>query len=277
MVLCNLHTHTERSDGIGSAEDVIRIALEKGFRTLGFSDHVYTPWGTDYTLPEDPDGYIRENLQLAEKYKDRIEIVCGIENEFDCWQVDERYQYNIGSRHCLPVSDGHMLIDETPEILEAGIAAYYDGRGALAAKDYYMHLAEDADRFRPQIIGHFDLIRKFNRSSRFFDENSASYRRAALEAAEAAGSTGAVFEVNSSNIARKRRHILYPADFILRFILERGYPVILGSDAHDPSLLDGGFREAETRLWGLGFRYITVWENGRFVQKELAEQMTVNA
>ena len=65
MVLCNLHTHTERSDGIGSAEDVIRIALEKGFRTLGFSDHVYTPWGTDYTLPEDPDGYIRENLQLG--------------------------------------------------------------------------------------------------------------------------------------------------------------------------------------------------------------------
>lgn len=276
MVLCNIHTHTDRSDGTSSAEDVVLTALEKGFRTLGFSDHVYTPWGTDYTLPEDPGQYIRENLALAEKYRGRIEVVCGIENEFDCWQDDVRYQFRIGSRHCLPVYDGHMLIDETPEILQDGIDTYFDGKGAKAARDYYRRIADDIIRYRPDIIAHFDLIRKYNRSSRFFDENCASYRKAALEAAEAAGSTGGIFEVNTSNIARKRRRIIYPADFILRFILEHGYPVIIGSDAHDPSLLDGGFREAHIRLWNIGFRNVTVWENGRFTQKDLAEQMLVN-
>lgn len=273
MIRCNLHTHTDRSDGICSAEHVVIAALEKGFRTLGFSDHSHTPWLEQYTLPSDIGPYILGNLELAARYRDRIEIVCGIENEFDSWQDDERLQYRIGSRHCLPIGDGHFLIDETPELLEQGINDRYGGSGAAAAADYYRLLASDVSRHRPEIIGHFDLIRKFNRSSRFFDENGTAYRRAALEAAEAAGSTGGIFEINTSNIARKRRHIFYPADFILRFILEHGYPVIIGSDAHDPSLLSGGFSEAVLRLWDIGFRSVTVWENGCFRQEDLAEHL----
>ena len=141
-------------------------------------------------------------------------------NEFDCWQFDDSLQYHIGSRHCLPVGDEVFVIDESPEMLEDGIRRYYGGDAMAMVKDYYAHLGRDIPRFRPDIIGHFDLIRKFNRDDRFFTEESPSYHRAALEAAEAAGETGAIFEINTGSIARKRRKIFFPANFLLKFFLE---------------------------------------------------------
>jgi len=264
MVACNLHTHTVRSDGSCCAEEVVRCAIEKGFRTLGFSDHGHTPWYADGSLPADLSGYIAENRSLADKYGDRIEIVSGIENEFDCWQFDDSLQYHIGSRHCLPVGDEVFVIDESPEMLEDGIRRYYGGDAMAMVKDYYAHLGRDIPRFRPDIIGHFDLIRKFNRDDRFFTEESPSYHRAALEAAEAAGETGAIFEINTGSIARKRRKIFFPANFLLKFFLEKGYPVTISSDAHDPSLLDGSFTLAVKRLESIGFRSLTVWADGSF-------------
>lgn len=269
MTLCNLHTHTDRSDGTSPAEAAVLTALEKGLSTLGFSDHVHTPWLADDTLPSDLGPYISENLRLAREYRGRIEIVCGLENEFDCWQADDRLQYVIGSRHSISFGDRQFLIDETPEDFGTGVREFYGGDVRAAVTDYYRHLAEDIPEYRPDIIGHLDLIRKFNRSSRFFDENAGWYRNAALEAAEAAGDTGAVFEVNTSNIARKRRRILYPADFILRFILEKGYPVMLSSDSHDPSLLVGAFDSAARRLREMGFRSVTVWKDGGFTAEGL--------
>lgn len=270
MITADLHTHTDRSDGSCSAEQTVQRAIQRGVKVLGFSDHCYTPWIAWDTLGEDLDGYIKENFSLAERYAGQIEIVCGIENEFDCWQEDSRLQYRIGSRHSIPFPDGQIFVDETPQLLEEGIDRWYGGDGLSFALDYFRHIAEDVPHHRPDIIGHFDLLRKFNRSDIFFDENCASYRKAALEAAEAAGETGAVFEVSTVNLNRKRRRILFPADFILRFILEKGYPVMLSSDAHDPELICGNFGYAQSRLYGLGFRSVTVWNDGGFREVPLS-------
>ena len=269
MITSDLHTHTDRSDGSGSAERSVLAALEKGVKTLGFSDHCHTPWYDWGSLPEDLTGYIEENLSLARRFAGQIEIVCGIEDEFDCWQKDDRLQYRIGSRHSIGFPDGRILIDESPLFLEEGLQRWYGGEGLRLAQDYFSHLADDVPRFRPEIIGHFDLVRKFNISDRYFDENGTAYRRAALEAAEAAGDTGAVFEVSTVNLNRHRRHMLFPADFILRFILEKGYHVTLSSDAHDPGLICGHFSYARQRLTDLGFRSVTAWQNGGFTDVPL--------
>jgi histidinol-phosphatase (PHP family) len=162
-----------------------------------------------------------------------------------------------------------MLVDESPEFFVEGLQRWYGGDGLAMAADYFRHLAQDVPHFRPDIIGHFDLVRKFNRADRYFDENCRAYRRAALEAAEAAGETGAVFEVSTVNLNRKRRRILFPADFILRFFLEKGYPVTLSSDAHDPDLICGHFGYAVQHLRELGFRSVMVWRNGGFNEVSL--------
>ena len=80
MTLCNLHTHTDRSDGTSPAGEVVLRAVSRGFETLGFSDHVYTPWYAEGSLPQDLSEYISENRELAWRYAGVIEIVCGLEN-----------------------------------------------------------------------------------------------------------------------------------------------------------------------------------------------------
>lgn len=271
MIKADLHTHTVRSDGNSSAEQAVLQAAEKGVSVLGFSDHCYTPWYDWGSLGKDLSAYIEENTSLADRFAGIIEIVCGIENEFDCWQEDSRLQYRIGSRHSIGFPDGRILIDESPVFLEEGLSRWYGGSGMALVRDYYRHIAEDVPKFAPDIIGHFDLVRKFNLSGRYFDENCSAYRKAALEAAEAAGDSGAIFEVSTVNLNRKRRHILFPADFILKFILEKGYPVTLSSDAHDPSHICGHFGYASSHLADLGFRSIMVWKNGSFNDVSLTD------
>ena len=264
MISSSLHNHTNRSDGLCTAETVIRYAIDKGIQTLGFSDHGHTPWFAEGSLPIDIDSYINENRRLAEKYSDQIEIVCGIESEFDCWQDDPRIQYRIGSRHCTPVGNDHFAVDASSENFREGLNKYYEGDWIALAKDYYSRFPEDVGRCRPDIVGHFDLIRKFNSNSCFFPENSPAYKKIALEAAEAVGKYGVIFEINTQCLARHRRPIFMPANFLLRFFLEKGYPVMISADAHDPKLLDGAFPQAISRLKSLGYKSLIVWRNGGF-------------
>ena len=261
---CNLHTHTDRSDGDNTAEQVIQEAISRGMKTIGFSDHSHTPGYEEGSLPVNLDSYTEENRRLKEKYSGFIEVVSGIEEEFDFWQEHDGLDYHIGSRHSNQTPNGECTIDDTPERFQKELQICYGGDAMKCIRDYYSHYAADVEKHRPEIIGHFDLVRKFNAGGRFFDEDCAKYRKMALEAAEAAGAYGAVFEVNTSNMARKRRPIFYPADFILRFLLEKGYPVILSSDAHSKELINGCFDEAAERLKSIGFKELMVWKNGAF-------------
>ena len=60
------------------------------------------------------------------------------------------------------------------------------------------------------IVGHFDLLTKFNERRCFFDEESPAYRRAALRAMEALVAAGKIFEVNTGAISRGYRSTPYP-------------------------------------------------------------------
>ncbi|MBO5371040.1 MAG: PHP domain-containing protein, partial [Clostridia bacterium] len=41
MILEDLHTHTTYCDGKDSPEDMVKTAIEKGLRVIGFSGHIY--------------------------------------------------------------------------------------------------------------------------------------------------------------------------------------------------------------------------------------------
>ena len=42
MELFDLHVHSVFSDGMDTPRDIVISAIEKGVKTLGFSDHSYT-------------------------------------------------------------------------------------------------------------------------------------------------------------------------------------------------------------------------------------------
>ena len=78
----DLHVHTSWSDGKSSAEDVILAAISAGLDTVGISDHSYTVYDEPgCTLPESASAYRADIRSLAEKYKDKIRVLCGVEQD----------------------------------------------------------------------------------------------------------------------------------------------------------------------------------------------------
>ena len=72
----NYHTHTPRcKHASGSEEEYLKIAIDAGFETFGFSDHAPFLFVGDYVSPSrmdmsEIDGYFDTLLSLREKYKD---------------------------------------------------------------------------------------------------------------------------------------------------------------------------------------------------------------
>ena len=62
-MLANYHTHTSFCDGKNTPEEIVLYAIEKGFTSIGFSGHGYTPFDLRYCM-KDTEGYIKEISRL---------------------------------------------------------------------------------------------------------------------------------------------------------------------------------------------------------------------
>ena len=91
-----------------------------------------------------------------------------------------------------------------------------------------------ADRDDIDIIGHFDLIAKYNEGNNLFDETHPRYLAAAKAAIDRLLAAGKPFEINTGAIASGYRTVPYPAPALLSYLRGQGGKVILSSDAHSP-------------------------------------------
>jgi len=238
----NLHTHTIYCDGKDTPEELVQRAIELGMVAIGFSGHEYSPNDTDFCMSkEDTRNYIDDILRLREQYKDQITIYLGIERDY-FGEIDEfPYDYIIGSLHCVEKDGALMCVDYTPEVMEQNVKKYFGGNYRAYVERYYEILADVVTKTNATIVGHFDLITKFNEGSRYFDEEADWYKKAALKALHKVAASKPIFEINTGAMARGYRTRPYPADFILEEIERLECPVILSSDCHDKAALNFEF------------------------------------
>ena len=113
----------------------------------------------------------------------------------------------------------------------------------MMAGNYYDEVRRMAAR-RPTILGHIDLITKFNEKCPRFDQEDPRYRAAALDALHAADPGETLLEINTGAMSRGCRRTPYPALFLLREWRGMGGRIILTADAHSASAIVYGYREA---------------------------------
>ena len=89
-----------------------------------------------------------------------------------------------------------------------------------------------AERKDVPIVGHFDLVAKYNEGNDLFDETHPRYLAAAKKAADALLAAGKIFEINTGAIARGYRTVPYPAPALYSYLREKGAKFMLSSDAH---------------------------------------------
>lgn len=257
MILRDLHTHTTFCDGENTAEEMVIAAVNKGMKTLGFSGHCYTPFDKDYCMsPEKTQAYRREILCLKEKYQDKIEILCGIEQDFYSDSSTEGYDYVIGSVHYVKVKDGFLSVDDTREKLILGAKEHFGTDFLSLAEAYFETVAQVADKTNCDIIGHLDLVAKFNGGgNELFDETHPRYIKAAEAAIKHLIKSGKPFEVNTGAIHRGYRSVPYPAPHLLKIIYENGGKVVLSSDSHSAKTLCYEFPKWQKYCEEIGFKF----------------------
>ena len=88
-------------------------------------------------------------------------------------------------------------MDESPELLRAAAEKHFHGDLYALIEEYYRTLARVVEKTGADIIGHFDLISKFNEGGALFDEAAPRYLAAAQKAADILLKTGRPFEINT--------------------------------------------------------------------------------
>lgn len=233
MNLRDLHVHTIFSDGRNSPEEMVREAIARGMETIGFSDHAYTAFDESWCMKQEDIPVYRACIgALKERYRDRINVLCGIEQDFYSEEPTECYDYVIGSVHYIRAGEDYIPVDESPEILLSAAEKHFGGDLYALIEEYYRTVARVVQKTGADIIGHFDLITKFNEGGALFDETEPRYIAASLAAADVLLKTGKPFEINTGAISRGYRTAPYPSLALRDYIRHKGGSFLLSSDSH---------------------------------------------
>jgi histidinol-phosphatase (PHP family) len=265
-MLTNLHTHCTLCDGKSTAEEVVLSAIEKGFTSLGFSSHGFTDFDQRFCL-QDYDSYIRTLSALREKYKKDITIYIGVEEEAGCPVPRERFDYIIGSMHYFLANGRFYSIDGGVDCFKECIDLF-DGDPCKMAQCYYETLCGYLLDRKPDIIGHFDLVTKFDELEPML-LNNPKYRAIAAKYIDIAANADCIFEVNTGAIARGVRTGVYPDTELLHILKKRDAKLTISSDSHRADTLDCYFEETRQLMRHIGFTHIWVFDSGSFVKAEI--------
>jgi len=254
MILEDFHVHSTYCDGKNTLEEMVRTAVDLKMTRIGFSGHAYTAFDGTYCMTkEDTLRYAEDIAELKEKYKGKIEILCGLEMDYFSEKPNIETDYLLGSVHYVKSGDIYCEVDNSEKVMISDVNTYFDG-SFYAYTDAYFTLVGDVIRkTNADIIGHFDLVTKFNEGNKLFDTDNPKYVMAAKAAVDKLIPYGKPFEINTGAMSRGYRTEAYPEMQFLKYIKDKGGRVILSGDTHAAENLCYRFEEYEKVAKDMGF------------------------
>ncbi len=261
------HVHTYFStDSDTPMEDMLKTAIEKGFSSICFTDHMDYNFPSEDDTPEfllDVEPYFEEMKRLNEKYGGRIKIRQGIELGLKkdcldkCLSLTKEYPFDfvIGSTHLVDNIDPYYdtFWSDTPE--KSGILRYYE------TTLNNVNLGADFD-----VYGHIDYIIRYTpkmkqlKSQGLSDDTYINRLTSdSMDIIEQILKTliynGKGIEINTAGFKYGLEHP-NPHEKILKLYCELGGEIItIGSDAHECKHLAYDFEKVPEILKKCGFRY----------------------
>jgi len=267
MIYSDIHTHTTYCDGKSTAEEMVKKAIEKGFESIGLSGHSYTDFDDGWCMSlENTKKYCDEVDALKEKYP-QIDILRGIERDYYFSPDGQQYDYVIGSLHYVE-KDGVKYDVDNITVFAENVEEHFDGSYRAFAELYYETLKGVVEKTGADVVGHFDLVAKFNEGNMYFDEDADWYKKAVTDALDAVSKSKPVFEVNTGAISRGYNKI-YPSEFILKEIKKRGCDVVITSDCHNADTLGCAYDKAIERVKKCGFDTVKILTKNGFEERKV--------
>lgn len=267
----NLHAHSTYDDGKATLRGMIEASMAAGLFSVGISVHSPLPYESGWGVyPDRLDEYITEMHALTREYTGRIDVFTGIEWDILTKTDLPRFEYVIGSVHHMPFGDPGPCVDHKAETTREIIETVYGGDADAMAEAYYAQYDAVANEPAVDIVGHIDLLTKFDEQMGFFTRQTGRYMNAALSAMEKLVGAGKIFEINTGAISRGYRTTPYPDRKLLGALREMGGRITISADAHHPSGAACAFDRAEALARDCGYTSAMVlrrMEDGaRFVE-----------
>lgn len=247
-MIVDYHIHTKYSDGACSHREIINLAIEQGVTEIGFTDH-FGIYPNDWTASEESLQLIVDKvLDLKKEFKDRINILLGLEVDYypekeqETREILSRYpfDYLMGSIHFV---DGDNF-DSDPN---HPIYAKYSTDQLYEL--YYDTVIKAINSGMFTTMSHLDLIKKYNYlSSKDF---TGLYKKMARLLVE----KDIMVEYNTSGYSRPCKDF-FPSNEITSIFIREGVKFTIGSDTHTEDHLLRNYALAKERLKNLGLKYL---------------------
>lgn len=259
MIQADFHVHTDFSnDCFVSTEKQIESAIKLGLKFICFTDHFDMHLYSDKKYVLDINSYVSKIDNLKEKYKNQIDVLCGIEIGLQPnlkEAINENisgydFDFIIGSSHAV----NNIDIGYNPD-------KYFKGKSEKEAYlEYFESILENVKLFNNyNVYGHLDYVLRYGTNkNKYF--NFSDYKDIFEEILKTIIKNGKGIEINTSGFWKNLGHP-HPNEDILKMYKDLGGEILtIGSDAHLPEHVGYRFQEVSELLRSLGFKYYTVFE-----------------
>ncbi len=251
-----MHTHTcFTGHGEGTVEELVAAACKAGVSALGITEHFPLTSAIDepHYISMDPTrmaAYLSDIEKARERHPE-IEILTGCELDWLGKDEDRIFTADDYAPFSLILGSVH-LVDlwpfDDPEQKD-----HWDEVGPDVIWRRYFELWCDAVTSNApfHVMAHPDLPKKFGIYPSF---NLQSLYE---QAAEACAASGRMIEVNTAGVHYACKE-MFPAPAFLKAFFEAGVPCTVGTDAHVPSNVVRGVKDAYKYLYNAGYRKVAV-------------------
>ena len=241
-MLLDYHIHTylcKHADG--TPEEYVESAIRNGITEIGFSDHCPWPPGFDpkYRMTADQFPLYRKIVLDLKAEFPEIKIKYGLEVDWVGGRMDEVFS-NIGKENFDYLIGSVHYIDDFP-FDSPDFADKWNEKEFIEKvwSRYFELLLEMVESGKFDIIGHFDLPKKFGYYPSAMDRIGEMVKNIF----KAAAKNKMAVEINTSGL-RKPVKEMYPSLDILKMANKAGIALVLGSDSHSPIEIAANFADA---------------------------------
>jgi len=253
----HMHFMSHDIDKVSKSVEYIKVAKSKGLSEIGFSDHftVKKIGHIDYSMDyEELIKYI-EAMQKLKKNSDfpvkiglEMDFIPGFEKLIEKSLKAYPFDYVIGSVHFIK----DFAVDDPLSI------SVYEKSNISKLYEEYFNLVKQAAKSRLfDIIGHIDIIKIFGFKPKDDITNLLE------EVADTLKENKVCVEINTRGLSKPCKEI-YPSEKLLKICFDKGIPITLGSDAHNPEEVGRYFDKALKLVNSIGYNEIA-----RFTKRKM--------
>ena len=272
------HTHSVYCNhAVGTLEEYVKEALAKQLPEIGLSDHfpmellpdIFHSYAMDKSELSE---YLREAQEIKNKFSSDISIKIGFEVDYfptvfqgykdALKQFIHNLDYIIGSVHGVIWDNEVFPIDSSftiPQELQES-----KDKMTILTNLYFRDILSLVKTKFYDILGHFDVIKKLHT----MEHVAESTWNIIYNIFDEIEKNGMIVEVNTSGLRYSEKE-LYPNGEIIKELIDRKIPILLGSDAHQPMDVGYEFLSTVKYLKKLGLKHTYQVSNHEFNKNTL--------